>query len=50
MTFEIGFNASTCFCLSLFKILCIDGVAYFENVTMSVWFAFHVIDIIIIDI
>ena len=26
-TFEICFNALTCFCLSLFNILCIDGIA-----------------------
>ena len=27
MTFEICFNVSTCFCLSLFRILCMDGIA-----------------------
>ena len=27
MTFEICFNVSTCFCLSLFRIFCMDGIA-----------------------
>ena len=32
-TLEICFNASTCFCLSLFKILCMDGIADCNIVT-----------------